>query len=950
MANARHRVVISIGRLSNATAAADYYLTRQAECSLDYYTGTGERRGSWLGRGALALGLAGELTAKHEEVFRNLLHGVGAEGQTLVGPELRTDPQGLVDARPLIAAVRASDAARSTAVSSPCEALDRLARRADRSPLTSVTVRADHALAIGAAVGLDAHQVYAAADIALDEALVHVNERIDVRRPGYDVVFSAPKSVSVIYGLADPSVADQVREAHTVAISEAMSYLEVFVARGAHGKHHEGQHAVRVSTDGLIAAAFEHRASRADDPQLHTHVVIANLLRHPDGHWSAIDSAALYRHQLTAGYIYQAVLRGELTRRLGVEWTPVRRGLAEIRDVPKVVCRAFSQRRQAIEARLIERGETGMDAARKACLDTRPAKPHTPETTQRERWQARALDAGFDPASLELPGAAEPPTVDQDQVVADLINSDGLTSKRSTFDPRDVLRGVCEALPGGTHVDLQALLDLGRTVVRHPDTVQLLRGPVAGERTYSTADMLAAEARALDLVAAQRTSGIAAVDERLVDEVLSRDTLTGEQHNLVRRLLTSEAGVDVVVGPAGAGKTRALRAARQAWQDAGHTVVGTSLAAVAARELQNGSGIPATSLARFLSDLRQAELPPNTVIVVDEASMIGTRQLLELLQAAVQQNAKVVLVGDPCQLSEIEAGGLFASLAGSEHALQLSTNQRQAEPWEREALTALRDGDPTRALDAYADHDRVRLAADRPQLLERLTADYLLARSEAGDPDVLVLAVRNTDVRAVNNAIRTQLRAHELLGRDEIQVGNGEHIRSYAAGDEVVITRNDYRRGVFNGTRARVTGVDPRNQQVTLATREGEQITVPAAWAADRLDHAYAMTCHRAQGITVDISLLYGTSALSREAAYVAMSRGREANFLYATHEELRGYDECGLDEHDHDAEQATILAAQALGDAVSRSRRQRLASDYMPSGRLEGHEQVLGHVMTRVG
>jgi conjugative relaxase-like TrwC/TraI family protein len=672
--------LISIGRLSNATAAADYYLTRQADCGLDYYTGAGERRGIWLGRGAQALGLIGELAAHHDDVFRNLLHGRAPDGQTLVTPELRTDPRGLVDARPLIAAIRAADLTASLS-GPPADALERLARRADRSPLTSVTLRADHALAIADAAGLDARQVYAAG-LSLDEALAHVDDRVDVRRPGYDVVFSAPKSVSVIYGLADPQVADHVRDAHSQAISQAVAYLELFVARGARGKHHDGQHAMRVNTDGLIATAFEHRSSRTDDPQLHTHVVIANLLRRADGHWGAIDSAALYRHQLTAGYIYQAVLRGELTRRLGVEWTPVRRGLAEIQAVPKAVCRAFSQRRQAIESLLVARGESGMDAARKACLDTRPAKPHTPKTTQRERWNARALEAGFDPASLRLPGPAEPPAVDPDRLVADLISADGLTAKRSTFDPRDVLQGVCEALPGGTHVDLETLLDLDRTVVRHSDTVPLLRGPLAGERTYSTADMLAAEACALELVAAQRTTGLAVVDEDLIHEVLDQDSLTGEQHELVRRLLTSSGGVDVVVGPAGAGKTRALRAARQAWQESGHTVVGTSLAAVAARELQNGSGIPSTSLARFLSDLRRVELPQRTVIVVDEASMIGTRQLLELLQTAALHHAKVVLVGDHC-LSEIEAGGLFASLAGSEHALQLSTNQRQAEPWER---------------------------------------------------------------------------------------------------------------------------------------------------------------------------------------------------------------------------------------------------------------------------
>jgi hypothetical protein len=195
--------VISIGRLSSATAAADYYLIRRADCRLDYYTGAGERRGAWLGRGAHALGLTGELAAHHDDVFRNLLQGRAPDGRMLVTPELRTDPQGLLNARPLIAAIRAADLTSSLSGTS-ADAFARLTRRADRSPLTSVTLRADHALAIAAAVGLDARQVYAADGLSLDDALAHVDERIDARRPGYDVVFSAPKSVSVLYGLAEP--------------------------------------------------------------------------------------------------------------------------------------------------------------------------------------------------------------------------------------------------------------------------------------------------------------------------------------------------------------------------------------------------------------------------------------------------------------------------------------------------------------------------------------------------------------------------------------------------------------------------------------------------------------------------------------------------------------------------------------------------------------------------
>jgi conjugative relaxase-like TrwC/TraI family protein len=923
--------VISIGRLGSAAAAADYYLTRQAGCSLDYYTGAGERRGLWLGKGARALGLTGELTASQEQLFRALLEGRGPDGQVLVQPTLRTDPHGLVDARILVTAIRDADPAALRAVDPLAwQAFEHLATRVDRSRLAHVTVRADHVARLCASAGLDAAAVYASAGIDLPEALAHVDERVNVRRPGYDVVFSTPKSVSVLYGLAGPDVADQVRQAHMTAIGQAMDYLELFVARGARGKHRDGQQTVRIGTDGLIATAFEHRASRADDPQLHTHVVVANLLRGPDGHWTAIDSAALYRHQLTAGYIYQAVLRGELSKHLGLEWTPVRRGLAELTSIPTELCREFSTRRKAIEARLAERGESGMNAARRAFLETRPAKPHTPEATQRDRWHARTVAAGYDPEALTQRGEFVAEPIDATRVVDPLLADDGLTGQRSTFDPRDVLRGVCEALPAGADVDLPRLLDLGRDVVRHPETVPLLAASAPGQRWYSTTGMLTAEATALTLVDQQRTASLGVVPEAQVDRALATDRLADEQADVVRGLTRTGAGIEVVVGPAGAGKTRTLRAARAAWEAAGYRVIGASLAAVAARELEKGAGIASTSLARFLADARTTGLAERTVLVVDEASMIGTRQLLELMEMTARDQAKLVLVGDPCQLSEIEAGGLFAALARDEHALRLTINQRQVEPWEREALTAVRDGDTAGALDTYSEHDRVRLAATRERILERLTADYLHAQTDPGTPDVLVLAVRNRDVRAINDTVRSFLRENDQLGADEIRVG-GEDGRRFAAGDEVVVTRNDYQRGLLNGTRARVQSVDSARQTLTLLSRDGQHVEVGARWAAQRLDHGYAMTCHRAQGVTVDVALLYGTKALSREHAYVALSRGRHANYIYATHEELRDYDECGLDDtpHDHDALQ--VLASEALGEAVARSRRQRLAQDHGP-------------------
>jgi len=279
----------------------------------------------------------------------------------------------------------------------------------DHSSLATVTVPADVALALATAAGVSARQTYADRGLSLYEALLHVDDRIDARRPGYDVVFSAPKSVSVVYGLATPEVAEEVRAAHLTAIREALNYLELFVAQRVRGHKGEGRHAVRVGSDGLIAAAFEHRSSRADEPQLHTHVVIANLLQGPDGHWGALDSAALYRHQLTAGYIYQAVLRGELTSRLGVEWTDVRRGLAEIQDIPKALCREFSQRPRPSKRALPS--SASPDAGRPEGLPPHQARQAAHPRGHPNGSLARAGARGR--LQLRHTGTAAVPTVDE---------------------------------------------------------------------------------------------------------------------------------------------------------------------------------------------------------------------------------------------------------------------------------------------------------------------------------------------------------------------------------------------------------------------------------------------------------------------------------------------------------------------------------------------------------
>jgi conjugative relaxase-like TrwC/TraI family protein len=716
---------------------------------------------------------------------------------------------------------------------------------------------------------------------------------IDIRRCGFDLTFSAPKSVSVLWALADSTVAGQIAQAHQQATAEALGLLEQLAARAARGHHGDGQRAPRIATSGMIAAGFAHTTSRAADPQLHTHVVLVNLAQGTDGRWSALDSRTLHRQATTASHLYQHLLRAELTRRLGVGWTPVERGIAEIDGVPLSVRRAFSTRRRQIEAHLTHgrsrqpaaegvaepRGRAAQLAARVACLATRPTKRDEPPTSQRQRWAATAADLGFstDDARDLLAGRREPADVDLHEVTGRVLGPDGVTRERSTFDQGAVLRELCTQLPPGAQVSASELVNLAGRLVRDGGVLPLVgvEGP-----EFTTSELIRTERRALEMVAARAHDDPPALSVQDAAELAVRTALRADQQRLVFALLTSRRGVDVVSGPAGSGKTASLRSAADGWTGAGRHVTGTAVAALTAQGLEDATGAPSVSLARLLHD-PDRYVPRGGVLLVDEAGMVGTRTLSRLLEQTAQRDCKLVLVGDPAQLPELEAGGLFAALSRQPCALELSGHHRQTEAWERQALAAMRAGLTHEALDLFDQHGRVHIDSDREDLHERIVDDYLAARADAPDPgEVLVLATRRDDVQQLNQLIRTALQEEGALSDRDVYVDTPDGPTAYALGDHVLITHNDHQLGVLNGTTAIVTNAD--ESRLTLATRDGRQVGVDRRWLEQgHLDHAYAMTVHKAQGRTVHTALLLGNSTLTPEASYVGLSRGTHSNHLY---------------------------------------------------------------------
>ena len=797
---------------------------------------------------------------------------------------------------------------------------------------------------------------------------------------GFDLTFTVPKSVSVMWALADEPTRALITRAHHQAVADALGFLEQRVASTRVG--HAGAQSMAVR--GLVAAAFDHWDTRAGDPDLHTHVVIANKVQGVDGKWRSLDGRRLHKATVAVSELYDDLIADRVAEVLPVGWSHRDRGRGhtpafEVDGIDDGLLGEFSQRSTQVRARTGElaaafRAEHGRSPSRveqtrlaqRACRDTRPAKTPHALPVLLTGWRQRAhTSTGH--SSRDLAVAATAGRTVRPLLAAE-IDTDalhrlahqsvaGVQSRRTTWDEWNlhaeasrVTRGMrlssAEERIRLTDLIVSTAVEQCVPIDAPTPTPVVAAGQSWPERRYTSRDILDAEALLL-------ASNADPADNRLAIPTAEADTaanlaipdrdgggkihiLATDQREAVIEVTTSGRQVDVLVGPAGTGKTATLAVIRRAWeaQHGQGSVVGLAPSAVAASELAatlnlrcettakwiwetsgQGGTDRATARARFreqaidahergddatahtaLTAMHRADdeqqrwrLRPGQLVIVDEAATSGTLDLAALTSQAERAGAKVLLVGDHRQLGSVSAGGAFGLLARHGHATSLDGLWRFSERWEADTTLRLRDGDPA-SIDTYTEHGRI-IGGDHDTVID--TAHEAWAADRAAGRRSLMIAADNATVAELNERARASRVDAGQVADSGVELRDG----TTAGVGDLIITRENQRRirtsdgtWVRNGDSWQVTATHIDGSLTVITSARGSDGTGAAGtlrlepdYVAQHVQLGYAITAHRAQGTTVDTCHVVATPAMTREAFYVAMTRGRHENRTYVS-------------------------------------------------------------------
>jgi conjugative relaxase-like TrwC/TraI family protein len=750
---------------------------------------------------------------------------------------------------------------------------------------------------------------------------------------GYDLTFSPVKSVSTLWAVADPHIAAQIERAHQAAVWDALGVIErhaLFTRQGRNGIR-------QINVRGLVAAAFIHRDSRAGDPDLHTHVAVANKVQTLDGRWLSIDGRVLFKATVAASETYNTALEHHLRDRLGVRFEERpdtdlgKRPVREIIGVDPALNQRWSTRRELIKDRQGElakvfqrdhgRPPTPVEAvqlAQQATLETRDAK-HEPRSLaeQRTAWHSQASETlgGLHTAQAMISKALNPiPTISPEvnaewvTVTAEKVLA-AVEQRRSTWQswhvraeaqrqvravqvPADQVEQLVELLVAEVLQSRSICLAPPDENITEPGALRRIDGSsvytVVGSDLFTSRRILAAEQRLV--ITAGRTDGrrldAATVELALLESAANGTDLDAGQAALVRAMCTSGARLQLAIAPAGAGKTTAMRTLVQAWRDGGGHVLGLAPSAAAAAQLRDATGAPAETLAKLTWSIDHADIPDwaerigrSTLVIIDEAGMADTLSLDAAVSFIVQRGGSVRLVGDDQQLAAIGAGGVLRDIQASCGAVRLTELHRFTDPAEATATLALRDG-RHEALGYYLDRQRVHVG-DPTTTLDAAFNAWQADRSKG--LDAIMLAPTQELVRSLNQRAQDHRLAGTAPGR-QVELADSNQ----ASVGDLIITRSNDRRlrisatdWVKNGDLWIILNVTRTGGMKVRHISSGRTVALPPDYVQTSVELGYASTVHTVQGVTADTMHGVVTGEQSRQQLYTMLTRGRSANHVY---------------------------------------------------------------------
>lgn len=696
------------------------------------------------------------------------------------------------------------------------------------------------------------------------------NAGAENHKPGYDLTFSAPKSVSIVWAAADAELRERISAAQQRAVESAIAYAErsgAFVHRAGHAG------AEKYSAEKIVAAAFEHASNRAGEPHLHTHAVILNISESGkrvefDTRWTgAIDG------------FYKAEFAREL-QQLGFSLS--RQGHAyEIDGVPKDLIRELSNRAAQIDERA---GKTGLDSDKARDIHqmaTREDKTDTPRADAFATARDAAERHGLEIASLQL-YQQRAQELDAQKLLREAF------SEASTLTMPQMDRAILERAQGVlTASEAIALRD---ELLRNGDLVALRDNAQREGVRYTSREMLEIERGLADYAKnAAQMEASARVNDSAREFALKSRALSDEQRRAFEHVIDNSRNIAVIEGTAGTGKSYMLGAVKEAYEMSGCTVIGCALAGKAAAGLAEGSGIKSDTIHSTLQRIERGELAltDRTVIVVDEAGMVGSRLMAQLIDRAADAGSKVVLVGDTRQLQPIDAGGSMRAMrdAAGDYAA-MDQIRRQESERDREMVLALKVGDAARAVSIMGERGYLREHADtdsmRREVARRVVEDLSAGKSS------IALAGRRADVQHINTAARQMARDAGLLRGEDARFATQRSKdasvidKSFAVGDRVIALRNDRSLRIRNGETFTVIGASDGRLRLRQDGSDREMTITDKQYRY--IDHAYAATVHKSQGATVDRAHVVHDERMSdRSLSYVAASRHRESMSYHIT-------------------------------------------------------------------